>query len=297
MTNDITGIHHTGILTRDLDGLERAYLSLGFTLSPRSRHLLAARPGEAPVPGCTANRCALFGGSYIELLGIVDESAPDPWHTRAMADAYEGFRLLNLDTRDAGATDRRLTDAGLRTTGVLDLERDVATEEGPRTVRARAVHIDPRSTPEGYLGIAQHLTRRYVHQPRHLRHANGAHGLGDVLIVADDPEFGAITDRYAGILRSAPRREGAVTVLDATAARLRFVRASDREEVLPGEPAPAASYLAAMTVLVDDAERARGIAEGNGVPTRPAGDGFFVSARYAYGAGLFFTPAPRPGAA
>ncbi|MFC6928897.1 VOC family protein [Actinomadura yumaensis] len=78
MTSDIRGFHHTGILTRDLDGLERTFTSFGFTLSPRSRHLLNERPGQPPVLGCTANRCALFGGAYIELLGIVDESAPDP---------------------------------------------------------------------------------------------------------------------------------------------------------------------------------------------------------------------------
>ncbi|MEU5757524.1 hypothetical protein [Nocardia sp. NPDC047648] len=41
----------------------------------------------------------LFGGAYLELLGIVDESAPDPWHTKAMADEYEGFCLLDLGDR------------------------------------------------------------------------------------------------------------------------------------------------------------------------------------------------------
>ncbi|MEV4243205.1 VOC family protein [Streptosporangium canum] len=104
MPRTIHGFHHTGVLTRDLDGLEHRYTRLGFTLSPHSRHLLSARPGEPPVPGCTANRCALFGGSYIELLGIVDESAPDPWHTKAMADQYEGFHLLM-----AGRAGRRRT--------------------------------------------------------------------------------------------------------------------------------------------------------------------------------------------
>jgi hypothetical protein len=289
MTGDIHGIHHTGILTRDLDGVERAYASFGFTLSPRSRHLLGGQPGEAPVPGCTANRCALFGGSYIELLGIVDESAPDPWNTKAMADEYEGFRLINLDTGDAEATHRRLASAGLRTSGVLDLERAVDTEEAPRTVRARAVHLEPRSTPEGYVGIAQHLTRRYVHQPRYLSHPNGARGLGAVLIVADDAEFEAITNQYTRLLQVAPRREGPLTTLCAAAARLQFVRASDAEEVLPGEPVPASSYLAAMTILVDDVDDARKIVESNGTMTRPTGDGFFISARHAYGASLFFT--------
>ncbi|MGV9576557.1 VOC family protein [Streptomyces sp. NPDC003509] len=289
MTRDIHGIHHTGILTRDLDGLERTYASFGFTLSPRSRHLLGGRPGQAPVLGCTANRCALFGGSYIELLGIVDESAPDPWHTKAMADEYEGFRLLNLATDDAEAVDRRLVDARLRTTGVLELEREVDTEEGPRTVQARAVHIDPRSTPEGYVGIAHHLTRRHVHQPRYLHHPNGARVLGAVLIVAEDTEFGGVTDRYARIVRAPVRYEGPVAVLETAGARLEIVPASQAGAVLPDEPAPAPSYLAAMTILVDDADHARKAVESGGTPTRSTPRGFFVSARHAYGAGLFFT--------
>ncbi|GAA1553400.1 VOC family protein [Actinomadura kijaniata] len=289
MTSDIRGIHHAGILTSDLDGLERAYLSFGLTLSPRSRHLLNERPDEPPVPGCTANRCALFGDAYIELLGIVDATAPDPWHTRAMADEYEGFRLLNLETGDAEAADEALTGAGLRTSGVLDLERDVDTADGTRTMRARAVHIDPSSTPEGHIGVAQHLTRQYVHQPRYLDHPNGARALEAVLIVVDDPMFEDAVARYATILSTGPRRQGPLTVLDTAAARLEIVRSGDAEGVLPGEPAPAPSRLAAMTIAVEDVAAARTIVEGGGTATRPTDDGFFVSARDAYGAGLFFT--------
>lgn len=288
MTRDIHGFHHTGILTRDLDGLERAYRSFGFTLSPRSRHLLSERPGGEPVPGCTANMCALFGGSYIELLGIMDESAPDPWHTRAMADQYEGFRVLNFDSGDAQATDTRLTSAGMRTSGVLDLERDVDTIDGTRTMRARAVHVDPRTTAEGYLGIAQHLTREHVHQPRYLTHPNGARGLASVLVVAADDEFDVMAERYARLLEAGCTEEGPLTVLDLPEGRLEIVRASDAPEVLPGEDGPAPSYLAAMTVLVDDVATARGIVEDSGTPTRTTKEGFFVSARDAYGAGLFF---------
>lgn len=291
MSRVIHGIHHTGIVTRDLDGLERRYTSLGFTLSPRSRHLLARRPGEPPVPGCTANACALFGGSYVELLGIVDESAPDPWHTRAVVERGEGFRLLNFDTGDAVAADRWLVESGVRTSGVLELERDVDTEEGVRTVRARAVHVDPRSTPEGYVGVAQHLTRRYVHQPRYLDHRNGARGLGGVLVVVEDAGFDAVVDRYARLLGASPVHEGPRTALAMEAGRVEVVRASRAGEVLPGGPVSAGSHLAAMVVLVDDVDRARRVVEGGGTATWPAGDGFFVSARDAWGAGLFFTTA------
>ncbi len=287
----IDAIHHTGILTRDLDGLERRYLDLGFTLSPRSRHLLSAYPGETPVPGCTANRCALFGGSYLELLGIVDESAPDPWHTKAMADQYEGFRLLNLETTDAETAREQLLATGVRASGVLDLERDVDTEDGVRTVRARAVHVHPASTPEAMLGVAQHLTRKYVHQPRYLSHPNGARAIAAVLIVAADDEADAIIDRYTRILGVPVVRKGARTVLEMSSGQLEIVRASQAETVLPGEPAPASSYLAAMTIAVDDLAVARGIIENSGVPLRQTDEGFFVSAREAYGAGLFFVAA------
>ncbi|MFI7673873.1 VOC family protein [Actinophytocola sp. NPDC049390] len=286
MTTDIHGFHHTGIVTRDLDGLADRFTSFGFSLSPRSRHLLGARPGEPPVYGCTANQCALFGGSYVELLGVVDESAPDPWHTKQMG---EGFRLLNFDSHDAETTQARLTATGLPNSGVLELERDVDTEAGTRTVRARAVHLDPDSTPEGYLGIAQHLTRQYVHQRRHLDHPNGACGLGAVLVVAEDDGFDAMVDRYARLLATVPDHRGPTAVLDLPGGEVRIIRASDADEVLPGEPAPAPSYLAAMTILVDDVAYARRIVDDTGTATRSTGTGFFVSAQDTYGAGLFFT--------
>ncbi|MFI9508069.1 VOC family protein [Nocardia sp. NPDC052566] len=290
MTQDIHAFHHTGILTRDLDGLERTYRAFGFTLSPRSRHMLAARPGEPLQASSTANLCALFGGSYIELLGIVDESAPDPWHAKAMADQYAGFRILNLDTDDADAVSRRLIAAGLGASGVLDLEREVETIEGIRTMRAQSVHIDPRTTPEGYIGISQHLTREYVHQPRYLDHPNGARGISAVSMVTADAEFRGVAARYAEILQTEATPEGPFLMLTHKDIRLEIIRASDAATVFPGESAPAPSYLATMTIAVDDLAAARTLIERT-AETRTTARGFFVSARDAYGAGLLFEEA------
>ncbi|WP_202804878.1 VOC family protein [Nocardia brasiliensis] len=281
-------IHHTGILTRDLDGLVDRYTALGFTLSPRSRHLLSAGPGAPLVESSTANQCALFGNSYLELLGIVSETAPDPWHARAMADQYEGLRILNLGTDDAYGAQRRLTDAGLAASGVLELERGVDTADGIRTLRARAVHIDPRTTPEALLGIAQHLTREYVLQPRYLTHPNGARDITAVLIVVADAEFDAVVDRYRRIVEVRPQHLDHRTVLELPAARLEFVRATAAADLLPGEPAPAASYLAALTITVDDTDRARAVIDAATVPTRDTPTGFAVSSRDALGPTLFF---------
>ncbi|MCR6484713.1 VOC family protein [Amycolatopsis sp. OK19-0408] len=217
----ITGFHHTGIVTRDLDGLAARYAGLGFTVSPRSRHLLSTAPGEPPVPSCTANQCVYFENAYIELLGIVDDTAPDPWHAREMG---TGFRILNFATPDAAA----LSFDGIPTSGVLDLERDV--EDGG-TLRARAVHLDPRSTPEGYIGVAQHLTREHT---RAVEHPNGARRLAAVRITAAD--FDTTVDRYARVLGVPPTP--VFTVGDA------------RLEIVPGP----VSRLESMTVAGDGAD-------------------------------------------
>ncbi|MFF1610774.1 VOC family protein [Amycolatopsis sp. NPDC058278] len=202
----ITGFHHMGVVTRDLDGLAARYAALGFTVSPRSRHLLSASPGSPPMPSCTANQCVYLGNAYIELLGIVDDTAPAPWHAREMG---TGFRILNFETPDAAS----LSVPGIPASGVLDLERNV---EGGRTLRARAVHLDPRSTPEGYIGVAQHLTREYT---RGGEHPNGARSLAAVRISATDADFDAIVDRYARLLGAA-----AASVFTVGDARLEIVR-------------------------------------------------------------------------
>ena len=57
----ITGIDHAIVGVRDLERARETWRRLGFTLSPRGRHL------EQP----TGNYCVMFPSDYIELLGIV----------------------------------------------------------------------------------------------------------------------------------------------------------------------------------------------------------------------------------
>ncbi|WP_225727605.1 MULTISPECIES: VOC family protein [unclassified Nocardia] len=280
----INRFHHTGI-KGDLDALAAKYRSFGFLLTPRSRHLMSERPGAAPTLGCTANECAVFGDSYIELFGVVDPAAPDPWHAKTLA---EGFWILNLDTDDPAADSARLAAAGLPASGVHELARDVDTEAGVRTMRASTVHIDPHSTPEGLLGLSQHRTPEYVHQPRYLGHPNGARGIAAVTTVVADDRFDEVVDRYRRIIAAEPVPEGPVTVLAHKEIRMEFVRASAAGEALPGEPAPRASYFAAMTIRVDAPDRARRLVESAGTQTRSLPDGFSVSAGDAYGACLRF---------
>ena len=58
----IAGIDHVIVAVRELEGARTAWRRLGFTLSPRGRHI-----GQG-----TGNYCVMFPADYIELLGVVD---------------------------------------------------------------------------------------------------------------------------------------------------------------------------------------------------------------------------------
>ncbi len=58
----IAGIDHVIVAVHELENARTAWSRLGFTLSPRGRHI-----GQG-----TANYCVMFPSDYLELLGIVD---------------------------------------------------------------------------------------------------------------------------------------------------------------------------------------------------------------------------------
>src|SRR5882724_11102079 len=62
MNNGIARIDHVIVGVRDLERARIAWTRIGFTLSPRGRHI-----GQG-----TANYCIMFPSDYVELLGIVD---------------------------------------------------------------------------------------------------------------------------------------------------------------------------------------------------------------------------------
>ncbi|WP_280236633.1 hypothetical protein [Nocardia cyriacigeorgica] len=141
--------------------------------------------------------------------------------------------------------------------------------------RSAGMRGSPNGSPPIIIGMAHH--------------PNGARGIVAVLIVADDAEHAAILRRYQAVLEVEPSTIGPKTVLIRAGTRIEIVPASAAVQVLPGEKAPAPSYLAAVTVHVDDLDRARTLVGESGTETTTTDTGFFVSGRDACGAGLFFT--------
>jgi hypothetical protein len=273
----VMNIDHTVFVTRNYEETWQRYEELGFTLSPPSRHFASRSEGGELLPSCTANRCAYFGESFLELIGIVDEAAGDPWRVLPILDDRgDGLHGVSFGCDDSEAAERRLREAGLSASGVLSLQRDVELPEGTRTARFRSVHISRDKTPEGILHTAEHLTPEYVHQPRYLDHPNGARRVAGILLVVADDEVEKYRSRY-DVITGGP--------LDTS--RVDIVGASDLDAVLPGETAPRLPYFAAHGVAVADLGRARKLVEQH-VPTTTSDRGFFVRAEDAGGAAVFF---------
>ncbi|MEU7835363.1 VOC family protein [Nonomuraea sp. NPDC049129] len=286
---DIDRIDHSVLYTTDMDTTAATYEALGFTLSPLSMHLGSTRPGGEREPMGAGNRCALFGGNYLELLGLFGDGSVDPWHIRPLIAQYEGLHGNSFGCADAAVTEERLRAAGLSSSGVLPLQREVETPDGTATARFQAIHLERALTPEGLVHAACHLTPELIHQPRYLRHANGATHLESVLLVVDDSDLAATVQRYARILDVTPVADGPRQVLRLALGQMEIVPVSGFAEVLPGEDVPALPYMAGQTVAVADLAAARTLVEGNGFATRDLpGGGFFVGAAQARGATLAF---------
>ena len=285
---DIDRIDHSVLYTTDMDATAATYEALGFTLSPLSMHLGSDRPGGERRPMGVGNQCALFGRTYLELLGLFGDGSADPWNVRPLVARYEGLHGYSFGCTDAEITERRLRAAGLSSSGVLPLQRDVETPDGTATARFQAVHLDRALTPEGLIHTAHHLTPELIHQPRYLGHANGATHLHSVLLVVEDADVETTVARYSLVLDAEPVSEGPLHVLPLPLGRVEIAGVSAFGEILPGEPVPALPYMAAQAVAVANVRTARGLVEGNGFTTHDLPGGFFVGAAQARGAALVF---------
>ncbi len=251
----VKGIDHSIVGVRDLEAARAAYARLGFTLTPRGRH----------VGWGTANYCIMFPDDYIELLGIVDPTQFTNGLDQFLA-GREGLLGFAFGTDDADAAARELAAAGLEPDGPKDLGRVLELPEGDVMPRFKLVMLPPRSTPCVSAFMCQHLTPDLIRRPAWLRHANGAVGLVGLTAVVDDPPalVGAY-DRLCGA--------GAATLTDDTLAVhlgrsfIAFARPDDLPLLHPDVDLPVADppYLAAMTIAVADLEATRELLEDNGV--------------------------------
>ncbi len=241
----IGGIDHALVGVRDLEQARIAYQRLGFTVSPRGRH----------IGWGTANYCIMFQHDYIELLGIID---PDKFSNDldVFLQTREGLLGAALATDDAAVAARAFKVNGIEAGEPRGLQRVLELPGGDVLPAFKLVHLDPSETPGIPAFACQHLTREMVWQDPWIHHPNSAQGLRAITAVVEDPS--AVALPYARLFGFDRVRAGdGVVEVDSGTAWLRFTSADQLQRLHPGlEDVPdyPRPWIAALRVSVANVE-------------------------------------------
>jgi len=292
---DIDSVNHVGHVVRDLDAAATRYEAMGFVLSPLSMHFGSPGPGEPAQPLGSGNRCAIFPDNYLELVAHVDRDKYDLFCGRYL-ERFEGAHIICFGCGDAGVVDGRVRAAGIDTSGVIPLQRDIDTPEGDRTAKFDCVHFAAAVTPEGLIQAAHHRTPEFIHQARYLGHPNGVVALSDVTLSTVDPA--ATAARYEKLIGRVATAADGRYVLDMprpAGSRVTIVAAADLSDWLPGAADHPDPNLAGYAFATTDPDAVRRHLDAAEIAHVAQGDRIVVPADAAFGAAVVFEPAGRSG--
>jgi catechol 2,3-dioxygenase-like lactoylglutathione lyase family enzyme len=223
MGDGIAGIDHVIIAVRDLERGRAAWTRLGFTLSPRGRHI-----GRG-----TGNYCIMFPSDYLELMGIVD-AADSVERLAAFLERREG--LMAAAFAPAGTAEEAraaLLHRGLHPSEPRPLARRTELPTETLMPRFSLIALPPEETPGLDSFLCSHLTPELMRRPEWLVHPNGAQRLNAIHVLVDSTApLLAAYDRLVGIVQ--------VTTTDAVAAvhvgrqRIVFATPDDFRTMHPG---------------------------------------------------------------
>src|SRR5216684_1875991 len=197
----LAAIDHVLIAVADLDRARLAWERLGFTLTPRGRHLQQG----------TGNYCVMFARDYIELLGVVD--------------AAQGAGGLG-DFLGAGEGAR-----GVAAGAPRDLARQLELPEGTVLPRFKLVSLPPEATPGLSAFVCEQLTPDLVRRPAWLVHANCAVALRGVTVLVEATE--TLRLAYETLFGAGVNTTDDVLTVHAGPHRLTFVTPDDFTALYP----------------------------------------------------------------
>jgi hypothetical protein len=263
MDGDVDILHHVGLVTSTFGATIERYERLGFAFTPLSMPAIPLRPGGPPEPLGAGNRTAIFEHNYLEILGIFDRERWDsisvaqrgPYDLDRPLSRYEGLHVMHFGADDLEVVRARLARDGVPCSESRPFQRPVDTPDGPRTMRAKALHFPPGANPEALIQIAQHVTPELVLQPRFMRHANGATALTEIIVCAPDPA--GLSATYARYTGHASAAAGNFQVLELGRSRVILVAPEHLGEVVPDCVPPTLPFLAGFTVTTADLGAAR----------------------------------------
>jgi Glyoxalase-like domain len=219
----IAGIDHVIVAVRDLEDARTVWSRLGFTLSPRGRHI-----GQG-----TANYCVMFPSDYLELLGIVDAvdsvERLDAFLARREGPMAAAFAPAGTAEEARAALVRRQ----LHPSETRPLARQIELPQGTVLPRFSLISLPLDETPGLDSFLCSHLTPALMRRPEWLAHPNGAMGLRavHVLVEGTAPLLPAY-DRLFGIVQVTTT--DAVAVVHIGRQRLVFSTPDDFQTMHPG---------------------------------------------------------------
>lgn len=173
----ITKLDHVIIAVRNLDTAATAWRKLGFTLTPRGLH-----EGKG-----TGNHCIMFPDTYIELLGIVDETGAQGRLGQRVNERGEGGMGIAWGADDADRTCAALRAAGVEAEDPNDLSRPLDLDGKRDIVRFRNIMLPGLRLAHTMQFVCTHVTPELTRARREWQlHPGGATGIAEVIIAASD---------------------------------------------------------------------------------------------------------------
>lgn len=310
--NRVTGLHHAGLVVRDLDLAMATFRRLGFTVPEGAFPGLPTGPDGAHQAVGAGNTHLRFDDNFVELAAVVGPGGQiganatmvpmdvpvdrlpvlreviDRTAARIATalERFEGLHILAFEAPDLDAAADRLATVGVQHPGVSRLRQPVDTPEGTETVPVAYLEIDeePGLAPEGRIVLAEPMGVDALRWQGNPGHPNGARRLISAVLCVPDAEVETFVRRYEAYTGRSAQREGHRHVLDLEKARLIIVGADDLAEVLPRAHAVALPAFVAYTLLVDDLAATASLLEQEGVPVHRTADGeVAVTPDQAYG--------------
>ncbi|HLX15528.1 MAG TPA: VOC family protein [Bradyrhizobium sp.] len=154
----------------DMDRAAALMSRLGFTVTPRGFHSLGS-----------INHLIIFEGHYLELIGL-------PLGTdtvrRDVLESPRGLNGLVFRSKDVDASLSVLRRSGLTMLEPQSFSRPVEIDGTERPARFRTIRTAPDLFEAGRVYYCQHDTPEFVWHRPFMSHANGCHGLSELVVVS-----------------------------------------------------------------------------------------------------------------
>jgi hypothetical protein len=268
-------LDHIGWYVSDLTAAGAAFERLGFILTPSTPHTHENAAGER-IPSGTANRCAMLGLGYLEILSHTPTlDTPLANQLRAGLDRYQGLHLIAFTCADAATEAARIQEAGFAPLPVADLRRQVETDDGEEITAAfSVVRLPPNAMAEGRVQMLTQDTPEAVWLESLIARDNAIDALTGVMVCTPDPDEAAA--RFGRFTGRAPVHgsEGRELVLDR--GNVSFVTPDQFLALVPGAQIPSDPFIAAAIMRSRDPAATSSFMKKQGVEVSTRKDGVMV---------------------